>query len=74
MKVTGTAWLTTKIKMATLREPLQIFAVLLFLEIPDIKDWSDDCSEHENTFGEAGRRFLALACEPGFNPGWTELG
>ena len=36
MKVAGTACLTTKIKMATLREPLQIFAVLAFLDIPDI--------------------------------------
>ena len=36
MKVAGTACSTTKIKMATLREALQIFAVLAFLEIPDI--------------------------------------
>ena len=36
LKVAGTAWLTTKIKMVTLREALQIFAVLAFLEIPDL--------------------------------------
>ena len=35
VKVAGTACLTTKIKMATLREPLQIFTVLAFLEIQD---------------------------------------
>ena len=38
MKVAGTAWLTTKIKMATLEEALQIFAVLAFIEIPDLWD------------------------------------
>ena len=36
MKVAGTACLTTKIKMATLREQLQIFAVIAFIEILDI--------------------------------------
>ena len=37
MKVAGTACSTTKIKMATVREPpLQIFTVLAFVEIPDI--------------------------------------
>ena len=36
MKVAGTACSMTKIKMATLRETLQIFAVLAFLDIPDL--------------------------------------
>ena len=36
MKDAWTACLTTKIKMATLREQLQIFAVIAFIEILDI--------------------------------------
>ena len=36
MKVAGTVFLTTKFKMATLREAFQIFVILALFEISDI--------------------------------------